>query len=373
MSRISAPFSLAVAFFIALVPLAAAGLIASPASAAKGDVTWSVEPVATTDGARRTFDYSVDPGTQIRDSVVVTNQGTTAAEFLIYATDARNELETGAFGLLRREETPVDAGAWITMETASITIQPGSQATVPFNLLVPSDAIPGDHVAGIVASVITSGEQDGAAVALEQRVGARVYLTVSGVPDVGVETSGFISTFTPELNPFAPGRVNVTYDVRNSGNVRMDVTQRIDVTGPFGIPLGSITPDSIVNILPRQTVRVTADVPAITALALTWSNLTLVPSPVGGADQDAEPVPIEPAADAAVTDTVVDTEAAPEFVPVSSSALAVSVSWTMLALVVGLLALVYLVYRYVAGTRERFYAAIDEASANRDAELAERS
>lgn len=391
---------------LALLPAGFAAAAAQPTApttvlATDTVVTWSVEPTQTAEGLRRNFDYIVDPGTQIVDSVIVTNQSPIAAEFQIYATDAINEFETGAFSLLKGDETPIDSGAWITTASDKITIEPGMQATIPFTLLVPSDATPGDHVAGIVASVLTTGETDGAAVVLEQRVGARVYLNVTGPAESGVELSGVTSGFTPEINPFAPGAVSVSYDVRNTGNVRLDVRQKLEIAGPFGIPLGTISPDPLTELLPRQTVRVTENVPAITALLLAWSTVTAVPGEIGSGTEPlpstevqsgpATPAPLasetpgaeegtaaeegaaaegdaateEPAAEPtseAVTDTTVVEDGALEFEPVSSTVTSLAVSWTMLALIVLVLALVYLGWRYVSGTRERMYLAIDEAA-----------
>ncbi len=392
-TRIVVALALAV---LAFTPagIAAAGTLPSAPAATDDAITWSVEPLQTADGLRRSFEYTVDPGTQIVDSVVVTNQGTTSAEFLIYATDAINEAETGAFSLLKREEAPTDSGAWITTASEKVTIEPGMQAVIPFNLLVPSDATPGDHVAGIVASVLTSGETDGAAVVLEQRVGARVYLNVTGPVESGVELSGVTSGYTAELNPFAPGEVSVSYDVRNTGNVRLDVRQKLQITGPFGIPLGEVTPDPITELLPRQSIRVHADVPAVTALLLAWSTVTAVPGDIGSATiplEEEEELTgpaaptVAPSADPsgsaaptstptesatptptstsdAITDVVTDGDAL-EFVPVTSTVTSVAISWTMLALIVFALVLVYFIWSYVAGTRERMYLAIDEAAA----------
>ena len=373
MSRISAPISAVLALALALAPLSLGALGAlHPVSATAADgaaITWSVEPTATPEGPRRAFDYSVNPGTQIVDSVVITNSGDTPAEFLIYATDAINERETGAFGLLGRDQKPTDSGSWITLASDKLTIQPGTQATVPFNLLVPSDATPGDHVAGIVAAVLTQGTQDGAAVTLEQRVGARLYLSVTGVPDAGVEAQGTVSGFAASLNPFAPGTVSVSYDVRNTGNLRLDVRQRIQVSGPFGIPLGSISPEPVRNLLPRQTVRVSAEVPAIVALALAWSTVTLEPGRVGTADtplagvtaepSTASPTPT-PTANAGAVATVADPV---EFAPASSTVMTLAVSWTLLLLTVVVIAALYLIWRYLSSIRERLYDAIDEATA----------
>lgn len=395
MSRIARPSLAAlVALTLALSPVALTALSATAAPAAvaaDGDITWSVEPSPTSEGQRRTFDYSVDPGTQVVDSVLITNQGTTTADFLIYATDAINEVDTGAFGLLKRDETPTDVGAWISLASEKLTLDPGMQATVPFNLLVPSDAAPGDHVAGIVASVLTQGTDDGAAVTLEQRVGARVYLTVSGVREASAEVSGVTSAYSASWNPFGPGELTARYDVTNTGNIRLDVNQAVVVTGPFGIPLGEIEPEPISELLPRQTVRVSATLPSIAALLLAWSTVTVLPGAVGAAGEidplgstvepAGEPAPVnsEGAAsgsataapddataapeDSSVSDTVVTDADTVEFVPVSSTVATPAISWTLAAIIVLVIAIIYLIARYVSGTRERMYLAIDEAAA----------
>jgi len=404
MSRTIRPLPAALlALALAVTPALTGALGAiSLAAASADDITWSVEPAPTPEGQRRMFEYSVDPGTQVVDSVVITNHGQTSADFVIYATDAINEYDTGAFGLLASDEEPVDAGAWIETADEAITLAPGTEATVPFTMLVPSDASPGDHVAGIVAAVLTKGEQDGAAVTLEQRVGSRVYLTVSGIPEAAVEVGGATTAFNASFNPFAPGDLDFSYTVTNTGNVRVDVNQSVTITGPFGIPLGEFTPEPLSDLLPRQTVRISAPVSGVGALLLAWSNVTATPGAIGTAgdvpaDADSEDAePEDPAAEespaaeptetpaaadaettdaettgagtpdaesASVTDTAVTDAEAIEYVPATSSVMTLAVSWTALALAVLALGIIYLVVRYISGTRERMYLAIDEAAA----------
>ena len=372
MSRITVPISFLVALALVVSPvaLAALGAVQAPSvAAAEGDVSWSVGPAVNAKGTRSTFDYAVGPGTQILDSMSVTNSGSTKAEFVIYATDAINEYATGAFGLKKHEEKATDAGSWIALDSKKLTIEPGMQATVPFSLVVPSDATPGDHVAGVVASVLTkSTKKDGTAITIEQRVGARVYLTVSGATTGGVAVAGLVSGFEPAVNPFAPGNLTVSYNLKNTGNVRLDVNQKLQITGPFGIPLAEFTPKPLSNLLPRQTVQVKAQVPAIVALALAWSTVTVVPGKIGTAGKVAPPASgAAPATGAApvpaLTPAVTPAAAALDFRVVSATVASLAVSWTMLALVILVLAAVYLIWRYVAGTRERLYFAIEEATA----------
>ena len=91
-------------------------------------------------------------------------------------------------------------------------------------------------------------------------------------------------------------------------------------------------------------------------------------APTATPDPSAAPA-TDPAAAAAgdpvaAAAPVVETEEALEFVPVTSSAFSLAVSWTLLAIIVILLLAIFLVYRYVTGTRDRLYDAIDEAAEN---------
>ena len=396
LSSVVASLLLAAALpFAALTPAAALPLAAPAAHparvAADGEVTWSVEPVATTAGPRSRFEYEIDPGTQIQDAVVIANRGETPADFVIYATDAVNDPETGAFGLLPSDVDPSDAGSWVTAASEAITLQPGTEATVPFSIVVPSDATPGDHVAGIVAAVLTEGEQDGAAVLLEQRVGARIYLDIAGARVPELEVTAVTSAYSASWNPFAPGDLEVAYTVRNSGNVRLDAQQDLTITGPLGIPLGTAEPAAVHELLPGQSVRVIVDVPSVLAALLAWSDVTVTPGVVGSATEGTDPEadaaqpgdaeseatesgatgapsdPSTPTPDpSADPDAVVDASAVgqTEFEPVHGSGFTLALSWTLLALVLLLVFLVWLVARYVSVTRERMYLAIDEAAAN---------
>lgn len=388
------PARVAVALVAALVLLApataAAALADSPrplpvVATADGPVTWSVEPTPTSEGGRRFFEYAVDPGTQVQDSFLITNGGETEAEFTIYATDAFNDPATGDFSLLDQQTDPTDLGAWITPASEKLTIGPGLQATVPFDLLIPSDATPGDHSAGIVASVLTEATQDGSTVLLEQRVGVRMYLTVSGEPLASVEVEDLTSSFTPSLNPFAPGDLLIRYAVRNTGNKRVDVTQALRATGLFGIPVGQATPDPITNLLPRQTVRVDVRLTGVAALLFALSDITLQPGAVGSApvadsdpapDSTATPTPTPtgtPAPTAEAGGAIDPDQSAIDYEPVSAQVGTPAITWTLVLLVLLVAAAIYLAWRYITGTRERLYAAIDEAAtAAREEERAKR-
>jgi hypothetical protein len=164
---------------------------------ADGNVTWGVQP-ATSNGpdGRTAFDYQVAPGTIISDWIAVTNYSNYAADFRVYAADATTDYDTAQFTLVGAEQASTDLGAWTAVDSGPaecpdsndqaeedcahdlgvrVTLEPGEERSLPFTITVPTDATPGDHSAGVVASFEqTAPDESGTLVLMEQRVGARV-------------------------------------------------------------------------------------------------------------------------------------------------------------------------------------------------------
>lgn len=366
-TRISAAV---VVLTVILLPAAAAAVgEAAPAFAddAPLAVSWGVRPTSVTgDNSRSAFAYSVTPGVEIEDYIGISNKGTTTTTFQTYATDATNDPVLGGFALEPSGVTPVDLGSWIKFRSATISIEPGKEARIPITILVPSDAHPGDHTAGIVASVFrTDSAAKGRQIRVEERVAARVYLHVAGTEKASVVTSGLTSTFEPSINPFGGGTTRVNYSVRNTGNARVDVTQKLAVSGPFGIVFATVTGRRVINLLPGQAVQEQIDVPGIFPSFLVWSAVSLTTA----APTDTV------AAETIRTDGGVVAAAliAPKYASVTSNAVTGAVPWALLVLASIVAAAVWLFTRYLAVSRDRIYLAIDAAAADaRAMALAER-
>ena len=214
MRRLTAPAVLVLAAALVIAPVFGASAVPAirgrPFAADPPPITWSVEPTdADGDDDRASLAYAVDPGTQITDYVAVSNFGDTVNTFDLYATDATNDFETGGFGLLPAARR-ADRCRCVDHDrrTRRVTVRARrARAVIPFTLLVPSDATPGDHTAGVIASFTTeSTDAEGQAINLEQRVAARVYLRVSGDPVAAVEATGLVAGFAPSWNPFGGRR-----------------------------------------------------------------------------------------------------------------------------------------------------------------------
>ncbi|MEU0462983.1 DUF916 domain-containing protein [Amycolatopsis sp. NPDC006131] len=232
-------------------------------AAAQDDVPWSV---ATADGEfgsdRVNYNYTLDPGEQLTDGLVVTNNGSAPLELAVYAADAFTTAQ-GKLDLLTRDTASTGVGAWVSPATGSVTVQPGQTSEVPFTLAVPAGATPGDRMGGIVTSLV----QDG----VERRVGIRIRLRVGGAlapgvlaEDVRVDYSG--------------GDAVLTYTVHNTGNAIVAVRQSASVSGPFGSWSRAADPVADTpSLLPGEKWPVSVPVHGVVPAVWLTGSVTLTP------------------------------------------------------------------------------------------------
>ena len=238
-----------------LVPLAAMAAPDPVASApSAGRATFGIKPSHATlkapIDARARFDYTATPGAQQPDYVAVSNNADTPLHLSLYASDGFNT-STDGFDLLPASKKPVDVGSWITLKTNVLDVQPKQTVVVPFTVRVPLKVTPGDHIGGIVASLRTFGvDKKGDKVAIDQRVGTRVYLRIQGPLDPRLAISNVRTKYSGSWwNPFSSGKLTVSYTVTNPGNVRLGASQSVNVSGWYGA-VHSAAPPAIDELLP---------------------------------------------------------------------------------------------------------------------------
>ncbi|MFC6356685.1 WxL protein peptidoglycan domain-containing protein [Luethyella okanaganae] len=252
--------------FAALLVAAGAALPLS-SQAAEGDVTWSVAPASAQGPDGRTlFDYRVDPGVAVSDIVSITNFSATDQTFQLYASDGVNEFDGGEYSIQTADGVSTDLGVWTTLSQKEVTIGANQRADIPFTIVVPSNATPGDHSAGIVAAITRKGTGEGQAVDVEQRVGSRIYMRVSGEVQASFTASGMVAGYDGSLNPIGLGDVSGHYTLQNNGNLRLALDQTLRITGPFGIPLAEVKTEAVPDFLPGQLVNVPIAVDGVAPL-----------------------------------------------------------------------------------------------------------
>lgn len=255
---------LASALAVAVVLSAAPALAIAPALEAHADdaapgVRWSVLPAdASGPDGRRSVEVRLDPGQSAADHFAVRNVGDAEVTFRLTAADGFTT-PTGRFDILADGAASVDAGRWISVAD-SVTVPAGATVIVPFTIAVPATAQPGDHSAGITASVLSVKRSDGAArVGVESRVGFRIAARVAGTIEPAASLHAAAGSYHIGWNPLRPGSAVVDFDVVNDGNTRV---QAIGTVALGGRTVAFPAPgEAVADLLPgdRRTVRVVVD------------------------------------------------------------------------------------------------------------------
>jgi hypothetical protein len=236
----------------------------------------AVSKSQTADG-RPYLNYYVTPGGFLQDQVALTNLGTKPVTLELYPADASSG-DDGAFAIAAGDADRTGAGSWLQLKPKyrKVTVPPREgnrygRVLVPFEATVPADATPGDHVAAIVASYkTTSTNTSGAKVTLDQRVGVRAYFQVSGALQPRLTVEDLQATYQRTRDARGQGTVTVSYTVHNTGNVRMNASQIVEVDPLFGSSTIA-RPDSLSELLPGAVVTVRQTVDDVPG----WGRLTV--------------------------------------------------------------------------------------------------
>jgi hypothetical protein len=252
--------------------------------------SWALAPAGSDDpteaGNRPSLSYVADAGTVIEDAVTLYNYGNAQLTFRVYGTDAFTN-DAGQFDLVAGTEEPIDVGLWVTVAQEYITVDPGSQATIPITITIPDDAGPGDHTGAVLASNdASSTSPDGKTVLLDRRTGSRLFVRVNGplTPELAVENLS--TTYSPALNPLA-GSATVTYTVVNRGNVRLGGSSAVSVAGPFGLGKQELPAVEFPELLPGGSIDVTAELTDVPAFGVAVTKVGLEADVAEGTDVTA--------------------------------------------------------------------------------------
>ena len=319
--------------------LAGAGL-AGPAQAEE-TAAWSAAPsdaAGTLDGRTR-FELEVAPGAPLEEHVLVTNSSTVEREFAVYGADGFNT-PLGGYDVGAAALAATDVGAWVAVATPTVTIAALSTAVVPFTVTVPEGATPGDHPGGVVVSPVRAQVTD-AGVLVDTRVAVRLNVRVPGEITPALEVRDVAGSYGFAALPFTSAPATVTFEVVNTGNVKVVGVPRVRLTGPFGMALAEVGADETHEVLPGDSFTVTTELAGVAPVG--WATAVV------DVEMAAAPGP--------------DTE-----IPLVSSTArtaVLAISWTTLAAVLVIGLIVWFVVRRVRRRRhegaQMWSAMVEEA------------
>jgi hypothetical protein len=250
----------------------------SPAVAAEGagDVTWGVRTASNENGAdRQNFNYTIDPGSELHDALVISNHDTEPLELDVYPADGFTTT-SGQLDLATPDTASVAVGAWTSVSSGHVQIPAGETVEVPFTVSIPADATPGDYAGGILTSLLQPGQEQG--ITVDRRLGVRMHVRVLGAlaPSLSIEKMQI--DYAGTFNPFGAGDATVTYTVHNTGNVRLAAGQTLKLAGPFGLLARDVTDVAAVpEILPGESW--TVSVPVADVFPAFWLSATSTLAP----------------------------------------------------------------------------------------------
>lgn len=172
--------------------------------------------------------FELDAGQSTTSEFTILNDGTTAYDFVVYASPYSIESTTYDPNF---ESTPANADAykWVSFEKTTWHVEPRQSVKVPFTMRVSKDAAPGGHYGVIFAEVKS---KSAGSVTRNKRLGLVLYTTVNG----DVRMNGQVKNIKTE---WYQGQAPVvsTVHVENSGNTHFTSKQSINVTSIFGASL----------------------------------------------------------------------------------------------------------------------------------------
>lgn len=240
--------------------------------------SWALSPTgsdASQPGTRAFLSYDMAPGATVRDSVTLWNFSNVPLHFKVYATDAFNNRK-GEFDLLPGERQPTDAGSWVTLTYTDVDLSPRAKVDIPFTVAVPPTARPGDHAAAVLAANQAQGTgPDGKVVNVDRRTGSRMYVRVKGAVQPALAVENVRTVYHNALSPM--GGFDVTYTVRNAGNVRLAAHRQVQVKGPFGLATKARQVADVPELLPGNAVTYHEHFSSVPDLIRATGVIKLVP------------------------------------------------------------------------------------------------
>ncbi len=230
---------------------------APPNANAQGPVSFGIRPVRSapdTAPDRSYFTVTLEPGAQANDVAVVVNGSNDRVNLILYAAEGITAIN-GSVAFAGADGGGSGTRDWLSTSVSEVSLAPRESTQVPFTISVPSDALPGDHVAGwVVEGPPKAGSSEGVALTVLERVGVAVVIRVPGP----VQEQLIVGTMC--LNQES-GSHYVEITVGNAGNVltTAEGSLRIDTEGQepvFDVPI------ELGSIVPGDTTLYRADLPA---------------------------------------------------------------------------------------------------------------
>lgn len=177
------------------------------------------------------FLYKIELGSSKKGGFMVINNTKVKKTFLVYTADSTPSTD-GGFACKQFLEDKKDVGAWIKLSKSEVTLEPGTNEIISFDISVPNTKIDsGEHNGCFLVQEKKENttDQSKSGIQLSIRTGVRVSVIIPG--DLSKKISIDKFALNKKSNNFI---FNVA--VKNEGNISSNTDVRVIVQNVLGLP-----------------------------------------------------------------------------------------------------------------------------------------
>ncbi len=197
------------------------------------------------------FHFDLKPGETTEERVIIRNTSDTVQRLRIYSADG-TPATNGGIALKERTEEMTGLAKWIKIDSDQlIELEPGETRTIWFRLTVPKSSDTKEEVAGIVveqAEAIRDDSNKQFSVNLLPRVAILVTQRLPGPANLKLDIIDF-----GRVNELWSRPVLFSLTLKNTGNVLVRPTGKVDIYNLFGGKSDSIRLRRLMTIFPAHS------------------------------------------------------------------------------------------------------------------------
>ncbi len=179
------------------------------------------------------FIENVEAGKNISKSATIIN---TYGEDKEVELRAKDSIQTRDGGWDFRDNSSMDKflGSWVKLDKEKVKVNANKSSEVKFEINVPSGTKSGEYGAVIAAQLPTVANNQG--VAIENRIGSRIYLTVPGELKMSTKMDKFefLSPKSQDYSQSSSDKVAMQVNFENTGNIFTKSFGKVMITTPKG-------------------------------------------------------------------------------------------------------------------------------------------
>ena len=224
--------------FVRTVLLAATAVtigISATVSAASGGVGGRpANPDPDNPRSQSIFIYTLSAGGSKNDQIYLSNGSDTDQVVQLYAVDGTVS-NTGAFTCKQQVEPRTDVGAAISLSKTEVTVPANGNLLVDFTVRLPKAIDVGEHDGCIVIQKKEdTPQQSTGSIQVHTRTAVRVVVLVPGTIHRQVDISDFSAVSSYKKGQSTYVGPQVSFGLKNTGNVSADVAVNVRVRDLFG-------------------------------------------------------------------------------------------------------------------------------------------